>query len=773
MRVKHLMQSTLNRQVLIPTIGFLIITFIFLIILTSTTAKRLVYNAETASALERTKEVYEIITQLYQQTQMLTDLATQNYYIQEGFRQNNSSLFDTYINAHLRLEEFHETIFIMNNQGTIVGHSIKDRIGRDGTMYSFWQEISRNNKRNYIDKIPFLSPVTGNVIQFVASRIDDVNGNFLGIVVYVIDFQKFAEIFINHYTIAKRGYFYLIDAQSNVISHVDRNLVMNERTKNLSFNNQVLASKEKYGILNYVWQGDNKTISYAKLDMLDWVICASMFDEDLAEVGRVISNYIIIISLISIVILSLIIIFILRKRISQPVGRVLNLLNKFAENNFTQKPANIDLARIDEVGKLVKAYESTRNQISKALLNVYKVTETLNERSKSLSETSNNLVHDAGQMNSQAQLVSASSEEISSNANVIASSAEQASVSVSTVATATEELSASINQVASASEQTSSSVSSTVNEINKLEKNIDDAGESVSTLVGEINGIVSAIEEMNATLSEISKNTQQASDVSLQAFDEAKTANKVMNELQTLSNNIGKVVKLINDIADQTNMLALNATIEAASAGDAGKGFAVVANEVKSLAKQTAEATASIATQIDDVQKSVKNSSSAINHITEIIQKLNEINTVIAASIEEQNITTNEIANSSGRMANFANEVKSVITKVVDYTQKININAKEATHAVNEISKNSLESAHVASEIANNSNQASIGVQEITRNTVEISQGIQEVTRSISEMVHSIESTTFNAETTKEAADKLLNLSTELKTMLDLFKIER
>ena len=77
-----------------------------------------------------------------------------------------------------------------------------------------------------------------------------------------------------------------------------------------------------------------------------------------------------------------------------------------------------------------------------------------------------------------------------------------------------------------------------------------------------------------------------------------------MQQLSAAAQQIGAIVDLITSIASQTNLLALNATIEAARAGDAGRGFAVVAQEVKSLAEQTAKATAEIASQIADIQKS-------------------------------------------------------------------------------------------------------------------------------------------------------------------------
>lgn len=154
-------------------------------------------------------------------------------------------------------------------------------------------------------------------------------------------------------------------------------------------------------------------------------------------------------------------------------------------------------------------------------------------------------------------------------------------------------------------------------------------------------------EEMSAAIEEIARNASDASDASstsASTLKQAEATNVTINKLGASSLEIGHVIKVISSIAQQTNLLALNATIEAARAGEAGRGSAVVANEVKELAKQTAKATEDITNKITGIQNDSQSSVDAVTTIGQTIEKLNGIAGAIAASVEEQSATTNELA---------------------------------------------------------------------------------------------------------------------------------
>ncbi len=149
--------------------------------------------------------------------------------------------------------------------------------------------------------------------------------------------------------------------------------------------------------------------------------------------------------------------------------------------------------------------------------------------------------------------------------------------------------------------------------------------------------------ELVTSIEEAERNVVEATTVASQASELTGEANAAVDRLGRSSGEVGDVVKVINSIAEQTNLLALNATIEAARAGDAGKGFAVVAHEVKELAQSTASATENVARLITAIQTDAGSVASSLAAISQIVEKINDTQTMISGVLTEQAAVTRDI----------------------------------------------------------------------------------------------------------------------------------
>lgn len=206
----------------------------------------------------------------------------------------------------------------------------------------------------------------------------------------------------------------------------------------------------------------------------------------------------------------------------------------------------------------------------------------------------------------------------------------------------------------------------------------------------------SSIQELAASVADISETIQKNSAVAIDASEKAEkingdiieSGNKMqqtliyMNEIRSSSNEIGKIIKTIEDIAFQTNILALNAAVEAARAGQAGKGFAVVADEVRNLAAKSAEAskitTSLIATSLAAVEKGTASMEETSQFMSEVVNGAGKINE-----------TFKEIADASARQSDAIAQVTIGIDQISSVVQTNSATAEESAAASQELSRQS------------------------------------------------------------------------------------
>ena len=204
----------------------------------------------------------------------------------------------------------------------------------------------------------------------------------------------------------------------------------------------------------------------------------------------------------------------------------------------------------------------------------------------------------------------------------------------------------------------------------------------------EVPGIAE-IEELSASVNEMSRQVAQSTTITRRAVEEAAGTNETVGGLAEAAKKIGEIVDLINGIAGQTNLLALNATIEAARAGDAGRGFAVVASEVKSLAQQTTTATEQISSKIVEMQTATNKVVAAIGGIGATIDEVNQIADTIASGIKEQGTATKEVARNVQAAADGAHGVSGAIERIAEATATTGGAAEGVSEAARQLSNQS------------------------------------------------------------------------------------
>lgn len=438
-------------------------------------------------------------------------------------------------------------------------------------------------------------------------------------------------------------YFWINDKYPNMVMHPikpsldgqDISKIKDKKGKALFVEMVNVVKKEGgAGFVEYHWQyydeadREEAKLSYvAEFEPWEWIIGTGIYINDIEENVTKARNKFIIIEL-AFFIVTLVIYFFISSLITNTLIKTTNILKDIAqgEGDLTQR---VKINSQDEIGQVGHWFNVFIEKVQNIIRDVTENTETLAASGTELNIIADEMHKGIENTVEKSNTVSAAAEEMSSNMENITFGVDSMSEKLNTISTGTEEMSSSINEIA--------------------------------------------------------QNASKSTDITKNAVGQAKAASEQVNALAKAAKEMVKVTDTIAEISNQTNLLALNATIEAARAGDAGKGFAVVANEIKELARQTAEATEQIAQQLHGVESTSQKTANEIANITEIINEIDNVVGAIAAAVEQQNATTSENARGINDISANMNEIKGTIDQSSQASGQVASEISDVNQSTNEM----------------------------------------------------------------------------------------
>lgn len=650
----------LQRKLIIPIVGIVIIGFLALGIITYSS----IYNGLTMGLIQSQME-----SQLENLIDNIQEINEVNALVNETVDSDNIALtkaIATIIASDSQMLETKKMTELVEKLGISEIHVIdKDGILQHGNVVDFYGfDFSSsdqtkpfleliNKKDSALAQEPSLRGTDNVLFQYIGvSRIDEPGIVQIGLEPsYRAELDRVTGIqnLIENFEVGKSGYAYVIDTEGIAIYH------NNPQNVGLNIHDIPALSpilEEKTNFFMYEYNGEKLYASIKREQGLSYV--ASMPESDFIDGLR---ELIFVIAGIFIIVISIIIVVstIAAKRTFKVIPLMVENMNKAGSGDLDVRMNTISN---DELGTLSENFNDMIINVSKLIYQAKDVSNTLNESAQYLA------------LNSQKTL--SSTEDIGKTIEEIANGSTEQAIDVEKVAKLT------------------SGLDEKLIILNNNSQDIAENALNVQNINSESTKLLTELERASAG------NAKSSNDIAL-----------AVKNLEEKSADIGSIVFTISSIAEQTNLLALNASIEAARAGEHGRGFAVVAEEIRKLAEESSHS----ANQISGIVSLIQNET----------QNAVEIVTEVSKNAIEQSQSVKNINVSFGDISNAISDITSQIQRVDSYIKEILDDKDYIVSAIENISAVSEETAASSEEVSATTEQQISDVEKITESAAILS----------------------------------------------------
>lgn len=475
----------------------------------------------------------------------------------------------------------------------------------------------------------------------------------------------------------------------------------------------------------------------------------------------------------------------------KPLNEVSSGFIQMAAGDLTIKTASVSS---DEIGILANTFNEMAEKLSSLISQVQGNTKAISRVTQELQRTATNIFEETRKQESAVEetsssivKMSASLQEVNHNVELLSRSANETSssiiemdASISGVATNMESLSGSI-------EITSSSILQMISSIRKIAESLETLNqitEETATSLHELNASVHQVEQNAHNSHALSEKTSKEAQLGMESVNETISGMKeiqasfmklqeIVSRLSERSESIGKIIKVIDDVAGQTNLLSLNAAIIAAQAGEHGKGFAVVAEEIKNLADQTASSTREIVSLIKGLQDETANAVGATEHGSQTVERgvalshqAGDLLKIIIESSQTSTDMVSQIVKATQEQANGIQGADQAMSRIKERVQQINLATHEQEKASREIMNASENMRELGQQVKSSIKKQSNGSRLITGAVEKVMVMIRQILNATQEQNKGSRRIEHAVQIFKETANASVQRATELNQIV-------